>query len=84
MKREEAIKVLLEISQACHALDTYNIMIMPPNADDVLSKGNQLHIKANLDQASRTCIQPILERYGLTFEQEKDLLIIYRPTKAEG
>ncbi len=82
MKREEAVKVLLEISKTCHALDMYNIMLMPPNADDVLSKGNQLHIKANLDEQTQLCIKPIIEKYGLTMEQEKDLLVIYRPMKA--
>ncbi len=78
MKRNEAINVLKEISALCHALDTYHIMLMPPNADDVHSKGNQLHIKANLDEKTRNCIKPILEKYGLTMVQEENLLVIYR------
>jgi len=52
---------------------------MPPDADDVLSKGYQLHIKANLDEETLSCMKPMVEKHGLKMKQEADLLVIYRP-----
>jgi len=82
MKRDEAINVLKEISEACTNLETYQVMIMPPNANGVLSTGNQIHVKVNLDQESMMCIKPFLAKRGLAVKQEKNLLIIYKPMQA--
>jgi hypothetical protein len=79
MNREEAIAVLKELSALCVCLVPYSVMLMPPNADDVLSKGYQLHIKANLPKEDAVCMRPHLEKRGLTLKQEEDLLVIYRP-----
>jgi hypothetical protein len=53
---------------------------MPPNADDLLSHGYQLHIKP-LPAGDVACIKPLVDKSNLKLaeEPEKDLLIIYRP-----
>jgi hypothetical protein len=78
-RREEAVSLLREVSDKCASLGPHGIMLMPSNADDMLAKGYQLHIKANLDEESISCINPLVEQRGLKIKQEKDLLVIYRP-----
>jgi hypothetical protein len=78
-RRDEAVSLLKEVSDKCVSLVPYGIMLMPPNADNVLSKGYQLHIKANLDKESLSCMKPFVEKRGLRMKQEKDLLVIYKP-----
>ncbi len=79
LRREEAVSLLREVSDKCENLGPNGIMLMPSNADDVLAKGYQLHIKAHLDEESLSCISPLVEERGLMIKQEKDLLVIYRP-----
>ena len=81
MRRDEAVKLLKEVSDKCPSLTPYAIALMPPDADDVLSLGFQVHISANLDEESILCLKPILEKAGLHLKmlQEKNLLVIYRP-----
>lgn len=81
MRREEAVNLLKELSDKCTCLVPYAIMLMPPDADEVLSKGFQLHIKANLHQEDLSCMKPFVEERGLKLKQENDLLVIYRPLK---
>ena len=50
MRRDEAVKLLKEVSDKCQSLAPYAIALMPPDADDVLSLGFQVHIFANLDE----------------------------------
>jgi hypothetical protein len=45
LKREEAVSLLKEITGICGGMGEEVVMLMPPNADDVLSHGYQLHIK---------------------------------------
>lgn len=56
-------------------------MLLPPNADDVLSQGYQLHIKFPLSKGDIDCIKPIVESRNLALkdEPEKQLLVIYKP-----
>ncbi len=81
LNREEAISLLKEIIGVCSVLSGEAIMLMPANADDVLSHGYQLHIKAMLSQHDLSCIKPIVEKHNLSIANEpnKNLLVIYRP-----
>jgi hypothetical protein len=81
MRREEAVSLLREVSDKCPSLAPNGIMLMPPDADGVLSKGFQLHIKAHLDEESLSCINPLVIEHGLLLKNEKDLLVIYRPIR---
>ena len=86
MNREEAVNLLKELNLACDGLGEQGIMLMSPNADDVLSHGYQLHIKASQANEHMACIKPVVERHklALVHEPEKQLLIIYRPLKKEN
>ena len=48
MNRQEATSLLKEVYQVCGGLGEQGVMLMPPDADDVLSHGFQLHIKRRL------------------------------------
>jgi len=54
---------------------------MPPDSDDVLSHGYQLHIKTSLGIEHLACIEPLVKKYNLALANEptKQLLVIYRP-----
>jgi hypothetical protein len=80
LNREEATSLLREIYASCH-LGEHHIILMPPNADDVISKGYQLHIKFQLSKEDVDCIKPIVESRNLAIkdEPEKQLLVIYKP-----
>jgi hypothetical protein len=83
MRRDEAVNLLKELSDKCVCLTPYAIMLMPPDANDVLSQGYQLHIKANLHPEDLSCMKPHVEKQGLKLKKEKDLLAIYKPLKAD-
>ncbi len=76
--------MLREIIGVCDGLSEQAVMLMPPNADDVLSHGYQLHIKMPMSD-NLTCIRPLVKRHNLALveETEKDLVVIYRPIKKE-
>jgi hypothetical protein len=81
LNRKEATSLLKEVHQACGDLGAQGVMLMPPDADDVLSHGYQLHIKACLGNEHLECVKPLVEKYKLNmnYEPEKQLLVIYRP-----
>lgn len=80
MNRREATKVLTELIDTC-SIVADAVMLMPPCADDVHSKGYQLHLKSDNHQQNISCIVAVLEKYGLSLadEPDKHLLIIYKP-----
>jgi hypothetical protein len=80
LKREEAISVLKELFEKCTFLDGHYLALMPAGYAGLLSKGYQIVIKCRLDEETRTCMQNVLMKYGLTIKlKEKDTFIIYRP-----
>ena len=81
MNRKEATSLLKEVYQVCGSLGEQGVMLMPPDADDVLSHGYQLHIKACLGNEYLECVKPLVRKYKLkmNYEPEKQLLVIYRP-----
>jgi hypothetical protein len=63
-------------------LGHHHVILMPPDADDVLSKGYQLHIRStSISKEDIDCIRPIVEARNLALsdESENHLLIIYKP-----
>ena len=81
LNREEATALLKEASKVCDLFGAQGIMLMPPDADDTLSKGYQLHIKAKIGNEHLECMKPLVQKYKLAmnYEPEKELLVIYRP-----
>ena len=84
LNRTEAAALIKEIIETCAPIDTDGFMLMPPNADDVLSHGYQVHLKSSSHQETIPCIKPLVERHNLKFvdEPEKDLIIIYQSLKS--
>ena len=82
MNRDEAVSLLKELNLACDGIGEQGIMLMPPDADDVLSHGYQLHIKA-IGTERLDCIKSLVEKHKLALanEPEKGLLVIYRPVE---
>ena len=84
LKREEAISVLKELFEKCTFLDGHYLALMPAGYAGLMSKGYQIVIKCTLDEETRTCMQDILMKNGLTIKvKETDTFIIYRPIKAK-
>jgi hypothetical protein len=83
LKREEATNIIKEIELACDGFGQQGVMLMPPNADDVLSHGYQLHIKPSISEQRLACIKPIVEKHQLAMinEPKNQVLVIYRPIK---
>jgi len=83
LNRQEATNFLKEVLQVCGDLPAEGVMLMPPDADDVLSQGYQLHVKACLGNEHLECVKPLVQKYKLNmnYEPEKQLLVIYRPTE---
>jgi hypothetical protein len=86
LNRQEAVSLLKEVYQACDSFGEQGVMLMPPDSDDVLSHGYQLHIKAPLGNEHLECIKPIAQKYGLnmTYEPVKQLLVVCRPIEKKG
>jgi hypothetical protein len=84
LKRDEAISVISNFFTKCNVYDTSWVSLTPPDADNVLSHGYQIHIKMLLDEHTKDCLEEFLQEVdlGLTYAEEKGgLLIIYRPEK---
>jgi len=81
LNRKEATSFLKEIYQVCGGLCEQAVMLMPPDADGVLSHGYQLHIKAPLGNEHLECIEPLVQKYkfNMNYEPAKQLLVVYRP-----
>jgi hypothetical protein len=86
LNRAEATSLLKEVYQVCGGLGEQGVILMPPDADDVLSHGYQLHIKANLGNEHLECVKPLVQKYELNmnYEPEKQLLIIYKPMEKKA
>ncbi len=66
--------------KACGGLNEEAFILVPPNPDDVLSHGYQLHIKAGIRQQQLSCIKQLTsaKKLSITREPEKRLIVIYR------
>ncbi len=65
LNRQEATSLLKEVSEACEILSVDGIMIMPPNGNNVLSHGYQLHVKADFEDEHLESAKLIVRKYKL-------------------
>jgi len=80
LDRKEAVMILREIYETCENLDETWVALMPPNADDIISDGYQLHIRTpKMQDFDRKCVEDILHKHGLKLKEITDTAIIYRP-----
>ncbi|MDI9577887.1 MAG: hypothetical protein WC203_07480 [Candidatus Bathyarchaeia archaeon] len=79
MERQQAVSVVKEIFECCRFIEGKNIKLMPPNADDVLSKGCQIHIDAKDDDILMDCLEKVAIGNELAMVKEGQLVILYKP-----
>ena len=82
MERQQAVSIVKEIFDICRFVEGKNIKLMPPNADDVLSHGCQIHIETRDDDVLESCLQTVANTNGLAMVKEGKLVILYKPVKA--
>jgi len=79
MDREISIAIVKQIFEKCNHVEGKSIKLMPPDADSVLSKGNQIHIEVGDDESLRSCLAVIAEQNNLKIHEEEKMLIVYKP-----
>jgi hypothetical protein len=84
MNRKEIAVLFKEIFDNCPNLEGKPFALMPPNADDVLSKDYQVHILTEVEDSLLVCIRRIIKKHGnLALSEQKNLLVIYEPIKKD-
>lgn len=82
MNRTEVSALFKELFEECPSLEGKPFVLMPPNADDVLSKDYQIHIRAEIDDLLLMCIRRVIKKHGkYAIKEQKNLLVIYEPLK---
>ena len=78
LDRAEAIRVVKDIIACTNCYSPF-VALMPPNAHNLLSKGYQIHIKAQLNTSQMDVLEGIIKKNVLALKEEAELLIIYKP-----
>ena len=82
--RKELTVLFKELFDNCPHLEGKPFVLMPPNADDVLSKDYQIHIRSEIDESLLVCIRKIIKKHDkLAINEQKNLVVIYEPLKQE-
>jgi hypothetical protein len=79
LDRDEVIRVFKVIFGRCRHIEGKSLKIMPPDADSVHSKGYQIHISPNNDDALECCIERVAKEHALAVADEGDMLVIFKP-----
>jgi hypothetical protein len=85
LNRDDAVKVLKEVLDACSNekpsyLNIVYLNIVSPNAANSLSAGYQVHIEANPANYAIRALEPVLQKHGLALKEEKERIVIYTPS----
>jgi hypothetical protein len=78
LDRVEAVSVLREIISKCNLIVNF-VNLVPPRADDVVSKGYQIHIKPSIDTCDREVVLRIIVEHQLALQEDDEKIIIYKP-----
>lgn len=82
MDRKQVAILFKQMFDKCPNLEGKSFALMPPNADDVLSKDYQIHIKSELDEDTLLCIRRIVKEHdNLAISEQNNLLVIFEPVK---
>ena len=79
LDRDEVVRVFKVLFGRCHHIEGKSLKLMPPNADSVHSKGYQIHISPNNDEALECCIEKVAREHELAVADEGDMLVIFKP-----
>jgi hypothetical protein len=82
MNRKEVAILFKELFDKCPSLEGKPFVLMPPDADGVLSRDYQIHIKGEIDESLLVCLRKIVMRHDkYAINVEKNLTVIYEPLK---
>ncbi len=80
MDREKAVDLVRKMSKVCGIdMQKSSLMLMPKDHGGIKSKGNQLHVKAQLNFGSRLCLYAVLDEDRLKFKEKPDKIVIIEP-----
>jgi hypothetical protein len=79
LDREEVVRVFKVLFGRCRHIEGKSLKLMPPDADSVHSKGYQIHISPNNDEALECCIERVVKEHELAVADEGDILVIFKP-----
>jgi len=81
LNRPEALAVLHEVMSACgELLLSSSCVNLAPNSQVVRQPvGYEIRLKCELDSQSRQCLMPLLVAHGLSAQEEKGYVIIFKP-----
>ncbi len=83
LDREEVIRVFKVLFGRCRHIEGKSLKLMPPDADSVLSKGYQIHISPNNDEALECCIERVAKEHELAVADEGNTLVIFKPMNSK-
>jgi hypothetical protein len=82
MDRKDVASLFKDLFDSCPNLEGKPFVLMPPNADNVMSKDYQIHITAEIDESLLACLRKIVKKYDkYAISLEKNLTVIYEPLK---
>jgi len=81
MNREQAVKVIKDISEQCNLLEGKSLKLLPPKDNDTLSNTFQVHIQTHDDPDPFLirCVERVAEEHKLVTKQVDGYLIVYKP-----
>lgn len=80
MNRDEVITLLKKICSSCKTISPDSIVLTIPNPNNKISTGYRVRIKS-VDQENKNQIRCIIDDYGLSFFEDKEEIVIYKPVK---
>lgn len=83
LDRKEVLRLFKVIFSRCRHIEGKSLKLMPPDADSVHSKGYQIHISPNNDEALECCIERVAKEHELAVADEGNTLVIFKPMDSE-
>lgn len=79
VERQEAVLVLRELLRVCPDLMNQAVSLDTSFlASEQIGGGTKISLRGILNDNSRQCLQPILEKHKLTLKETNDTITIYR------
>jgi hypothetical protein len=78
LEREQAVEIYKQIVTSCR-LEVAYVSLTPPKKDDTASKGYQLHILPSINGYDKERLQKIVKNQQLSWKEQSDRIIIYKP-----
>lgn len=79
MNRSEAVAIIKQIFDKCHAIEGKSLKLLPPREDSSLSHTFQIHVELREDTAIQGCVADIAKKHKLAVKEKDGWLIVYKP-----